>query len=71
MPRMGCQRIVIFSGGLDEFAIYDGVLDGSQVTGLRNGTVTPTTVPEPSGAVMIMSGIVLLGPCARWRRRKA
>lgn len=57
-----------FLGGLDEFAFYDEVLDSAQVAGLRDGTLTPTTVPEPRSAVMLLAGFGLLRPFSRFRR---
>ncbi|SKA86831.1 PEP-CTERM protein-sorting domain-containing protein [Prosthecobacter debontii] len=56
-----------FIGFMDEMALYQGVLDASQITDLASGVKTPLSViPEPSRMAFLMLG--LLGWGMRRRR---
>lgn len=56
-----------YLGDLDEFAFYDDVLSSGDVAGLHSGTFTPSNVPEPGRATLLLLGTAFV--LARRRRR--
>lgn len=53
-------------GDLDDFAIYDDILSPAQISGLADGSLSPASIPEPSGALLSLLGLGLLA-----RRKRA
>ena len=48
-------------GGLDDVAVYSGVLSAAQIQGLFEGSLSPTqVVPEPSSVVVLLLGATSL-----------
>lgn len=47
-------------GDLDDFAIYDDILSPAQISGLADGSLSPASIPEPSGALLSLLGLGLL-----------
>lgn len=56
-----------FDGFIDDLAVWDVALTGAEVQALAGGAATPTiVVPEPSGVMFGMLGLLTLG----FRRRR-
>lgn len=47
-------------GDLDDFAVYEGLLSSAEIAGLSSGTLSPTSIPEPSSALLALLGLGLL-----------
>ncbi len=59
-----------FDGLMDDFRIYDGVLNASMVEAVRVSGLTASPVPEPATST-ILASLAVLGCIAVQRRRKA
>ncbi len=46
-----------FIGHIDDFAIWDEALTSTQIMGLANETLTPSVIPEPSTALLVVGGL--------------
>ncbi|MGI9429255.1 MAG: LamG-like jellyroll fold domain-containing protein [Bythopirellula sp.] len=48
------------AAGLDDLAIYSGLLSQADITGLARGTITPDQIPEPGSIVLLgLGGLAL------------
>jgi len=56
-----------FTGLLDDVALFDGVVSDADILSIANGTLSPLAIPEPSSALMLILGGLLVG--SRNRRR--
>lgn len=54
------------AGDLDEFAVYDQALTQAQVTGLANGTLSPSDIPEPASLALLGLGGLMMATRRRF-----
>ncbi|MFT5856436.1 MAG: hypothetical protein ACI8XO_003690, partial [Verrucomicrobiales bacterium] len=50
-----------FGGRIDEMAIWNTALDASEIGLLAGGAVTSSLVPEPSGILLGLLGLLTFG----------